>query len=947
MLAAVSDGDFCDPVDVDRDGAVSPQDALIVINYLNDPAAMISAELNLDVNGSGETSPIDALVVINRLNAISPETIDEMVLELPAVAATQRGVLAGDYDENGVVDQIDYDLWASTFGSTTDLAADGNGNGIVDAADITIWRDNLGNTLPDIDTVEVLWGVGDDAVFAIDVDSGEILHRFDSPVSPRLPDDNSSQDRASIAQLGDTLLILERGDQNSIVYETDLDGNLISTFDTLGSVTAFDVLDNGNLVVATSLDENISIVDRSGVLQSSFSWSGTETVDSLQPTGISTNGVDEIYLMDFQGLIRTFGLDGVQTASIETVDFIDGFEFAFVFFGFATTDTGFFTTNFDFESILKISDGELQFFADPFPVGPIPRLQSLDIGRIPVPEPSTAIWTLTNREFDTRDLHAAADGNADLALIGSANTQWEVTETGDGATLRNIDSGEYLASENFEAFTTPTAGANAFFNIVDNPDGSISLQNIVSGRFLDGDGAGEGYDVDESVAIGLDDGWFVTDLTNTGDGVVTGFVYSDADANGERLAGTVHELGLSQRTVWIDVNGNGLQDIGEPFDITDENGEYRIDNSPLGSQTVRFAFDDRFTGTTPGNVTVDVGLTETVVDFGQTSPDEPFVAINGDVRLQNRETGEFLLAEFERFVVGDPLDPTCVDGNLGRVRTHPTANVDLADLPFAVQICGTGGTDWTFTTDANGTLVSNVALLNSVSEIGHLVSRAPFSLHMSRVPEFRSQTEPAAEDYWGIVLNDDRSISLQNRVNGQYIDADGDGSVDLSQDLLNDDGWFVIPSDTVSVSGVVFSDADQNGERLEGVIHERGLADRVVWVDLDQDGVQDAGEPFDVTDEEGNYLIENAAVEGDTFVLQSAAPVGWISTSASLTVDASSTDPVDLGQYSSDEPHVAVDGVVTIQNQSTSGYLAWAFQYFSAGSGVDFIPCFAKPVPIG
>jgi glucose/arabinose dehydrogenase len=56
--------------------------------------------------------------------------------------------IAGDYDIDGDVDQDDYNVWRSSFGSTLLLAADGNGDGVVDAADYTVWRDNLGFGVP-------------------------------------------------------------------------------------------------------------------------------------------------------------------------------------------------------------------------------------------------------------------------------------------------------------------------------------------------------------------------------------------------------------------------------------------------------------------------------------------------------------------------------------------------------------------------------------------------------------------------------------------------------------------------------------------------------------------------------------------------------------------------------------------------------------------------------
>ncbi|CAN0316770.1 unnamed protein product, partial [Ectocarpus fasciculatus] len=54
--------------------------------------------------------------------------------------------LPGDFDQNGIVDESDYALWASTYGTNVaaGTGADGNFDGTVDTADYTIWRDQLG-----------------------------------------------------------------------------------------------------------------------------------------------------------------------------------------------------------------------------------------------------------------------------------------------------------------------------------------------------------------------------------------------------------------------------------------------------------------------------------------------------------------------------------------------------------------------------------------------------------------------------------------------------------------------------------------------------------------------------------------------------------------------------------------------------------------------------------
>jgi hypothetical protein len=54
-------------------------------------------------------------------------------------------LLAGDYDHNGVVNELDYNIWSATYGATVTPGggADGNGDGFINAADYTVLRDSM------------------------------------------------------------------------------------------------------------------------------------------------------------------------------------------------------------------------------------------------------------------------------------------------------------------------------------------------------------------------------------------------------------------------------------------------------------------------------------------------------------------------------------------------------------------------------------------------------------------------------------------------------------------------------------------------------------------------------------------------------------------------------------------------------------------------------------
>jgi hypothetical protein len=62
----------------------------------------------------------------------------QVILIDPAACPNCLGA-TGDYDGNGIVNGLDYDVWRAAFGSAIS-AADGNGDGTVNAADYVVWR---------------------------------------------------------------------------------------------------------------------------------------------------------------------------------------------------------------------------------------------------------------------------------------------------------------------------------------------------------------------------------------------------------------------------------------------------------------------------------------------------------------------------------------------------------------------------------------------------------------------------------------------------------------------------------------------------------------------------------------------------------------------------------------------------------------------------------------
>ena len=101
-----TDMNLSNPLDVNLDDTVSPVDALIVINILNDHVqATIQTNYKSDTNGDGQMSPLDALIVINGLNDKNSTT--EISIDTPDDSTTDGSGTGTDSDSDNDSDSDD------------------------------------------------------------------------------------------------------------------------------------------------------------------------------------------------------------------------------------------------------------------------------------------------------------------------------------------------------------------------------------------------------------------------------------------------------------------------------------------------------------------------------------------------------------------------------------------------------------------------------------------------------------------------------------------------------------------------------------------------------------------------------------------------------------------------------------------------------------------------
>lgn len=119
--------------------------------------ATLSGVLSVDAVGGFLPSSGQSYTILTAANVIAasltlggPDASLFTLIKNPTSLVLQSigAGVAGDYNQNGVVDSADYVMWRNSNGQsvTPGTGADGDGNGIVNANDYSFWRARFGNT---------------------------------------------------------------------------------------------------------------------------------------------------------------------------------------------------------------------------------------------------------------------------------------------------------------------------------------------------------------------------------------------------------------------------------------------------------------------------------------------------------------------------------------------------------------------------------------------------------------------------------------------------------------------------------------------------------------------------------------------------------------------------------------------------------------------------------
>lgn len=401
-------------------------------------------------------------------------------------------------------------------------------------------------------------------------------------------------------------------------------------------------------------------------------------------------------------------------------------------------------------------------------------------------------------------------------------------------------------------------------------------------------------------------------------GNVTGTVFIDVNGNGIQDAG---EAGLTGVTVFADTNANGMLDAGEFSTVTGAGGMFSL-ALPPGNFSIRQVIPAGFQQITlnPVPVTVVSGGTVSNINFGNkltgstgTISGTVFTDTNLNGVLDAGEVGipgviVFADTNFNGVLdAGEVSAVTLANGSftltlppgnfsirqvlpagMQQVSINPplqavTAGGAITNINFGNKLSGTTGTiQGTVFTDVNNNGILDVGEVG----IGGVTVFSDVNLN-SKLDAGEVSTVTAANGTFTLVLTPG-TANIRQVVPTGFVQTSTNPAaltVTAGGNIPNINFGNRLPGTTGSVEGTVFIDVNGNGVLDAG---EVGIPGVTVFGDLNGNGILDAGEISTTTGVNGTFTLNLAP---GTVTIRQIVPQGFVQvgTSTPITVVAGQT----------------------------------------------------------
>jgi Ca2+-binding RTX toxin-like protein len=313
---------------------------------------------------------------------------------------------------------------------------------------------------------------------------------------------------------------------------------------------------------------------------------------------------------------------------------------------------------------------------------------------------------------------------------------------------------------------------------------------------------------------------------------ISGNLWHDLNANGIKDQG---ELGLSGRTIYLDLNNNNQFDITEKSVSTDLNGNYQFTNLSAGSYTIKEVLPLNWQQSNPNTgsytVTINNGNTISNLDFGNYQNGQISGSVWNDINRNGiKDLGELGIANRQIYLdqnqnhqldLDELSTTTDLNGNYTLSNLKPQIYHVAENLPSGWEQTypNTGGTSSQFKIDLR-------FLDNNLTSS----QKAIFTQVANRWQEIITGDLPDVITEIGLV--DDIAIDIT----APFIDGAGNGKNILGQggpSLLRT-GSFLPSRGTMEFDSYDIGVLESNGQLNEVILHEMGhvLGIGTIWQEL-------------------------------------------------------------------------------------------------------------------